>query len=174
LFRVYIVKFWESRAHTRAGDAGRGRTLAEEGFALAERIGTKFVLAQGKVSLAEALLALGEVDEACRVCREAIILSEESGDAFGAAIAHRTLAESLIRLHPPDSQWQREILEAIRLQRDRGAQPELARSASYARLLAAAGETEQARAALTQAVDMFRRMGMAWDLACAEQALREP
>ncbi len=175
LFRVYIVKFWESRAHTRAGDASRGRTLAEEGFALAEQIGTKFVLAQGKVSLAEALLALGEVDEACRVCREAIILSEESGDGFGAAIAHRTLAESLIRLHPPDSHWQREILEAIRLQRDRGAQPELARSyASYARLLAAAGETEQTRAALTQAVDMFRRMGMVWDLERAEQALREP
>lgn len=43
LFRVYIVKFWESRTHTRARDASRGRTLVEEGFALAERIGTKFV-----------------------------------------------------------------------------------------------------------------------------------
>ena len=173
-FRVYIVMFWESRAHTRAGDANRGRTLVEEGFALAERIGTKFVLGQGKVSLAEALLALGEVDEACRVCREAITLSEESGDGFGAAIAHRTLAESLIRLHPPDSQWQREILEAIHLQQARGAQPELARSfASFGRLLAAAGETEQARLQLTQAIAMFRQMGMGRDLERAEQALQE-
>jgi class 3 adenylate cyclase/tetratricopeptide (TPR) repeat protein len=173
-FRVYIVMFWESRAHTRAGDASRGRTLVEDGFALAERIGTRFVLGQGKVSLAEALLALGEVDEACRVCREAITLSEESGDGFGAAIAHRTLAESLMRLRPPGSHWQREILAAIRLQSDIGAQPELARSyASYARLLAAAGETERARAQLTRAVDMFRRMGMTWDLERAEQALRE-
>jgi hypothetical protein len=136
LFRIYIVKFWESRAHTRAGNASRGRMLVEEGFSLAEQIGTKFVLAQGKVSLAESLLALGEVDEACRVCQEAITLSEESGDEFGAALAHRTFAESLIRLRPPDVQWRREILEAIRIQRGRGAQPELGRSyLSYARLL---------------------------------------
>src|SRR5574339_1024288 len=76
LFRVYIVKFWESRAYTRAGDASRARTLAEEGFALAEKIGTRFVLAHGKVSLAEALLALGELDEARQVSRDAIALSE--------------------------------------------------------------------------------------------------
>src|SRR5262249_36054620 len=135
LFRVYIVKFWEGRAYARAGDASRGRSLVEEGFALAERIGTKFVLAHGKVSLAESLLALGELDEACRVSEEAIILSEESGDRFGVALAHRTLAESLIRLRPADSRWQQEIQEAIRIHRDTGAEPELARScASYGRL----------------------------------------
>jgi class 3 adenylate cyclase/tetratricopeptide (TPR) repeat protein len=174
LFRVYIVKFWESRAHTRAGDANRARTLAEEGFALAERIGTRFVIAHGKVSLAESLLALGEVDEACRVSREAILLSEESGDGFGAALAHRAMAESLARLHPSDSQWERELLEAIRLQEDAEAQPELARShLSYARLLKAAREPLQAKAHLAQAIDMFRRMGMAWDLGQAEQARRE-
>ena len=114
------------------------------------------------------------MDEACRVCQEAITLSEESGDEFGAALAHRTFAESLIRLRPPDVQWRREILEAIRIQRGRGAQPELGRSyLSYARLLTAAGEVEQARAHLAQAIDMFRQMGMAWDLGRAEQALLE-
>ena len=174
LFRIYIVKFWESRAHTRAGDANRARTLAEEAFALAERIGTRFVLAHGKVSFAESLLALGELDEACRVSREAILLSEESGDGFGAALAHRALGESLVRLHPSDSQWQRELLEAIRLQEDAEAQPELARShLSYARLLKAADEPQKARAHLAQAIDMFRRMGMAWDLGQAEQVRRE-
>jgi class 3 adenylate cyclase/tetratricopeptide (TPR) repeat protein len=174
LFRVYIVKFWESRAHTKAGDARRGRTLAEEGFALAERIGTRFVLAHGKVSFAESLLALGEPDEACRVSREAILLSEESGDGFGAALAHRTLAESLVRLRPSDSEWQGEILEAIRIQEDAQVHPELARShLSFAHLLTGAGETQQAKAHLAQATDMFRRMGMTWDLDRAEQMLRE-
>jgi class 3 adenylate cyclase/tetratricopeptide (TPR) repeat protein len=173
-FRVYIVKFWESRAHTRAGDASRGRSLAEEGFALAERIGTRFVLAHGKVSLAESLLALGELDEACRVSRESILLSRESGDGFGAALAHRTLAESLLRLHPFDSQWQGEILEAIRMLQDAEARPELARShLSYARLLKASAQPQQARAHLAQAIDMFRRMGMTWDLGRAEQMLQE-
>jgi class 3 adenylate cyclase/tetratricopeptide (TPR) repeat protein len=175
LFRVFIVKFWEGRAHTRAGNASRGRTLVEEGFALAERIGTKFALAQGKVSFAESLLALGELDEACRVCQETITLTEESGDRFHAALAHRTFAEALIRLRPPGSQGaQREILEAIRIQQEIGARPELARSyVSYSRLLKATGEIEQAREHLTQAIDMFRQMGMAWDLGHAEQALRE-
>jgi class 3 adenylate cyclase/tetratricopeptide (TPR) repeat protein len=174
LFRVYIVKFWESRAHTRGGDASRARTLAEEGFALAEQIGTRFVLAHGKVSLAESLLALGEVDEACRVAREAVLLSAESADGFGAALAHRALAESLVRLRPSDSQWQREILEAIRILQDAEAQPELARShLSYALLLKAAGELPQASLHLARAIDMFRLMGMAWDLGRAEQALRE-
>ncbi len=174
LFRIYIVKFWEGRAYTRAGDASRGRTLVEEGFALAERIGTKFVLAHGKVSHAECLLALGELDEACRVCQETITLTAEGRDRFHAALAHRAFAESLIRLRPFDSQWQREILEAIRIQQDIGAEPELARSyASYARLLKGTGGIEQAKAQLAQAIDMFRRMGMAWDLGRAEQALRE-
>jgi class 3 adenylate cyclase/tetratricopeptide (TPR) repeat protein len=174
LFRVYVVKFWESRTHTRAGDPSRGRRLVEEGFALAEQIGTKFVLAHGKASLAECLLALGEVEEACRVCEEAITLSEEGRDQFGGAIAHRIFAEALIRLRPPDSRWRHEILEAMRIQQAAGAQPELARSyLSHARLLKASGEIEQARAQLVQAMAMFQRMGMVWDLDRAEQALRD-
>jgi tetratricopeptide (TPR) repeat protein len=174
LFRVYIVKFWQSRAHTRAGDASRARILADEGFALADKIGTRFVLAHGKVSLAESLLALGELEEACRISREAILLSEASGDVFGAALAHRALAESLVRLRPSDAQWQREIEEAIRILVDAEAQPELARShLSYVRLLKAAGAPEQVEGHLTQAIEMFRRLDMAWDLGQAEQVGRE-
>lgn len=117
---------------------------------------------------------MGELEEACRVSREAILLSEESGDGFGAALAHRALAESLGRLHPSDSQWQRELLEAIRMLQDAEARPELARShLSYARLLKASAQPHQARAHLAQAIDMFRRMGMAWDLGQAEQMRRE-
>ena len=174
LFRIYIVKFWEARAHTMAGDASRGRTLVEEGFALAERIGTKFLLAQGKVSLAECLLALGELDEACRVCQDTIILAEEGGDRFHAALAHRILAESLSRLRPSDSQWpQREILEAIRIQQEIGARPELARSyVSYAHVLTGRGEKEKAEEYLAMAIGMFQQMGMAWDVAKADQLLQ--
>ena len=83
-------------------------------------------------------------------------------------------AESLIQLRPPDSQWRREILEAIRVQQHIGAKPELARSyASYARLLEITGEIEQAKTQLLQAIDMFRGLDMAWDLGRAEQALRD-
>ena len=174
LFRVYIVKFWESRAYTRAGDASRAQKLAKEGFTLAEKIGTRFVLAHGKVSLADALLALGELDEASRVSREAILLSEATGDVFGAALAHRALAESLARLRPSDPQWRREIQDSLRILEDADAQPELARShLSYVRLLNASGDARGARAHLAQAMDMFRRMDMAWDLGQAERIGRE-
>jgi class 3 adenylate cyclase/tetratricopeptide (TPR) repeat protein len=174
LFRTYIVKFWEGRAYARVGDASRGQTLVEEGFALAERIGTKFGLAHGKLSLAQCLLALGELDAAGGAGRETITLAEESGDRFHAALGSRICAESRIELHPPDSQWRREILEAIGVLQDIGAKPELARSyASYARLLEITGEIEQAKTQLLQAIDMFRGMDMAWDLSRAEHALRD-
>jgi class 3 adenylate cyclase/tetratricopeptide (TPR) repeat protein len=173
-FRMYIVKFWEGRAYARAGDASRGRTLVEEGFALAERIGTKFALAHGKVSLAECLLALGELDEACRVCEDTITLSEDGRDRFHAALAHRILAESLSRLRPSDAQSPLgEMLEAIGIQQELGVKPELARSyVSYARLLEARGNSVGARDYLVKAIGMFRDMGMAWDLERAEQTLR--
>jgi hypothetical protein len=62
--------------------------------------------------------------------------------------------------------------EAIRLQEEMRNTPELARSCmSYARLLQDWGEVVQAREYLTQAIHMFQPMGMAWDLARAEQAL---
>ena len=64
------------------------------------------------------------------------------------------------------------MLEAIRLQQAIGAKPELSRSyVSYARMLQAQGEGEKARTYLSQAIDMFRQMGMTWDLVRAEQAL---
>lgn len=66
------------------------------------------------------------------------------------------------------------IREAIRTFQEIGARPELARSyVSYSRLLEAWGKRERAREHLTQAIGMFREMGMAWDLERAEQALRE-
>jgi hypothetical protein len=67
-----------------------------------------------------------------------------------------------------------EAMHEVRIQQSAEALPELARSyLSYARLLTAAGDTHQARAHLTQAIDMFRRMGMERDLGRAEQVLRE-
>ena len=64
------------------------------------------------------------------------------------------------------------MLEALRLQQAIGAKPELSRSyVSYVRMLQSQGEGEKVRAYLIQAIDMFRQMGMTWDLVRAEQAL---
>ena len=63
--------------------------------------------------------------------------------------------------------------EAIRLHQEIGNTPELARTyASYACLLQKQGQTDRARKYLSTASDLFRHMGMAWDLARAEQVWR--
>ena len=66
------------------------------------------------------------------------------------------------------------ILEAIRFFQEISGKPELARShVSYARLLKAWGDSTRVREHLTLASGMFREMGMAWDLARAEEVLQD-
>ena len=68
---------------------------------------------------------------------------------------------------------ERAILEAIRILQEIDARPELARSyGSYARLLEVEGKRERAQEYSVRAIEMFREMGMTWDLTRAEQALR--
>jgi hypothetical protein len=65
------------------------------------------------------------------------------------------------------------MLEAIRLQEQIGAHPELARSyGRYARILSSQGEQAKARAYLAKAVVLFRQLGMVRDLERAVQALQ--
>ena len=144
-------------------------------MALSVQLGTKMQLSYAKANLAGALLAMGEPGTTVPLCQEAIHLAEEAGDRFGKVLALRTLAEAVFCLDPTDRQGaERAMLDAIRIQQEIGAKPELARSyMSYARLLKAWGKSEPAKEHLSQAIGMFRAMGMAWDLERAEQALRE-
>jgi hypothetical protein len=69
---------------------------------------------------------------------------------------------------------ERGILEAIRIQEEIGARPELARSyVTYAHVLEATGKSREARRYLVRASDMLRQMSMVWDLARVERALRD-
>jgi predicted ATPase/class 3 adenylate cyclase len=166
-FRVYILHLLEGWAHTRAGDPGRGRALLEEGLALAAQLGTKLWLALGKAYLAACRLAHGEREVVPALCYEAIRIAEETHDRSANAIAHRTLAVALSVLEPADlRQATQAVMEAIRLQQEIGARPELARSyVCYARLLQEQGEETRAREYLARAIGMFQQMDMAWELA---------
>ncbi|MGC2079415.1 MAG: hypothetical protein WA728_26020, partial [Xanthobacteraceae bacterium] len=63
------------------------------------------------------------------------------------------------------------VLEAMRIQREMGCEPELGRShLAYALLLDGWSRTEEAMAQLGHAVQIFRRLGMPADLARAEAA----
>jgi predicted ATPase/class 3 adenylate cyclase len=167
VFRIFVVKFFEGRVHTMAGNPGRGRALIEESLALSQQIGTRFALAWQKSFLAHALLALGEPDRVPALCEEAIRLADEMDDRFPSAFAHRTLAEALVGTHPPEpAKAETHVLEAIRIYREIGTRPELARSyVTCARLLHAEGRRDQAAELLKNARALFREMGMAKDVA---------
>ena len=166
---------YEGRAHTLNGDPDGGRVFLEEDLALAKQIGTNFGLARLKSFLADCIFRLGEIDAALSLCQEAIGLAEESEDKFTIALAHRTLAEIFFRLEPSEPQKaERAILEAIRIQQESGAKPELARSyLIYAQLLKRREEKEKAEEYFVKAIGMFEEMGMAWDLVQSEQDLRK-
>jgi transcriptional regulator with AAA-type ATPase domain/tetratricopeptide (TPR) repeat protein len=171
-FRIYLLQFYEGQAYLMIGDPSRARELLENSLALAKELGTTTLLAWGQGLLATSLLRLGEVPLVPALCEEAIRLAEDTRDRLASALARRTLAEALAALTPPDvERAERAILDAIRIQEEQGSRPERARSyLTYARLLHGWNRTNEARKYLGEALDMFRRMGMAHDLAEAERA----
>jgi transcriptional regulator with AAA-type ATPase domain/tetratricopeptide (TPR) repeat protein len=171
-FRIYLLQFYESQAYLMIGDPSRARELLENNLALAKQLGTTTLLAWGQGLLATALLALGEARLVPALCEEAIRLAEDTRDRLANALAHRTLAEALAGLTPPDvERAELAVLDAIRIQEEFGSRPELARSyLTYARLLRGWNRADEARRYIGEALDMFRRMGMAHDLAEAERA----
>jgi class 3 adenylate cyclase/tetratricopeptide (TPR) repeat protein len=165
--RIYLLQFGEGHAHTMLGNPDRGRTLLEDNIALGKQLGTTALLAWGQALLAASLLALGKHDGVVPLCQETIRLAEATHDRLAQALAYRMLAEATAA---DTQQAEAAVLEAIRIQRDVGSRPELARSyVTYARLLDRWGRNDEATRYLTDAVSMFRSMRMARELAHAEQ-----
>jgi predicted ATPase/class 3 adenylate cyclase len=174
VFRVYIVNFFEGRVHTIAGDPRRGRALIEESLAQSEQIGTRFARAWQKSLLAQALHALGELAAVPALCEEAIRLADETEDRFPKALGHRTLAHVFMSAHPPEHEKaEAHVREAIRIYREIGTRPELARSyVSYARLLQVGAQHERAEELLTNAITLFQEMGMIREVEEATEMFR--
>src|SRR5215475_10183437 len=152
------------------GDPHRASELLQDRIALSKHLGTTTLLACGKGLLAMCLLTLRERD-VIPLCHEAIQLAKDTHDQFANALAHRTLAEALGTLVPPDiSRAKEAVLEAIRMQEESGSMPELARShVTYARLLHMSEVEDEARRYLAKALDMFQQMGMVDELRRAEE-----
>jgi class 3 adenylate cyclase/tetratricopeptide (TPR) repeat protein len=172
-FRVYLVDLMAGWAVTRAGDPAAARVLLERGLALADQIGTVFLVALGEAFLAACSLALGEWHTVPALCQEALRVAGETSDRFAQAVAYRALAEALtLRTAPDRQQAEQAIGEALRLWKETEFHPELARTyVTSARLFQQWGQEGQARASLTQAIAMFQEMGMDWDRTRAEQLL---
>ena len=168
MFRVYLVKFMEGRARHMIGELESGRALIEEALALATKIGTTFIVGQARSYLASCRLASGEIADALPLCTESVDVARKTGDKFTEAIALRMQAETLARADAPDQRAtaRHALADAIRLQQQIGALPELARShASFAAIAAADGAAAEAQRHRREAIDLFERLGMQWDLA---------
>ncbi|MGH7333868.1 MAG: hypothetical protein ACREKS_14235, partial [Candidatus Rokuibacteriota bacterium] len=169
-FRIYLLQFYEGHAYLMVDEPARARELIDSSIALAKQLGTTTLLAWGQGLLATALLRLDEIRPVLTLCEEAIRLAEDTRDRLANALAHRTLAEALVRLTPPAAdRAERALLDAIRIYHELGCRPELARSyVTYARLLKGWQRLDEAKGYIAEAVGMFRGMGMARDLARAE------
>jgi tetratricopeptide (TPR) repeat protein len=171
-FRVYLVQFYEGQAYITANQSQRARELLEKSIGFADQLGTTTLLAWGQALLATALLELGEAAGALPLCNQAIELAQKTRDPLANALAHRTLAEAIAVLEPANTRSAEDaVLEALRIQQELGAEPELARSRfAYARLLNAWHRTAGSRLLLRQALETFRRLDMSQDLSRAEKA----
>jgi predicted ATPase len=170
-FRGYLLKAYVSEALIESGDLARARELLDEAIAFAEQIQTKFNLSVAKRNLAAALFALGEQDDSITACQEAIAVADEARELLFKSRACQLLVDigrQLDRI--TRSEAEQTILDAIRIQQEFGAEPDVARSyLVYAGLLRGQDEPKKAKEHYDRAIDMFRRMGMEWDLAQAEQ-----
>lgn len=168
MFRVYLVKFMEGRARQMIGELASGRALIEEALTLATKIGTTFIIGQARSALASCRLASGEIDGTLALCTESVDVARKAGDKFTEAIALRMLGEMLARTDGPEQRaaGRQALADAIGLQQQIGALPELARShASMAAIAAAEGAAGEAQRHRKEALDLFERLGMPWDLA---------
>ncbi len=172
-FREYMTTGLLGGFLVMTGDHDTGVETLERARRAGEQLGTRLFLSVFQAYRAEASLANSEADQATRHAREAIATAKDTDDQWSEAWARRLLGEALCLRGGVDlREAEEEILEAIRIQQEIGAQPELARSyVSHARLLGAKGERDQVWDTLTRATAMFRQMGMAWDLECAQEVL---
>src|SRR5262249_20522564 len=125
--------------------------------------------------LSEALCLVGRVDEASALAGR---LSELSRTHIGRgyqAHAYRLFGDVAIRREPPDiDQATAHYHQALALAEELGMRPLVAHcQRGLGMLYAVTGQREQAHAALTTAIDLYRAMAMTFWLPQAEAALAQ-
>jgi tetratricopeptide (TPR) repeat protein len=175
MFRLYMIHGWRGQAHVWAEKRETAEDDLVRARALANQIGTTFLLGAFTAYLAEVRLHTGDVAQATKLCREALQIATETHQPWSLGIASRTLAACLLAADPPDVQGaESAIQEAIAIQQDRGLLVELACSLTVCgRVLNAKGDRAGAKVTFARAAGMFEDMGMTKDLARARDALAE-
>jgi tetratricopeptide (TPR) repeat protein len=151
-----------------------GRALLEEG--IKEDIRTGARQSPNRVAwLSEVCRLAGRGDEAWQYACQALDLARQQKDRVGEAHALHQLGVVQAHAAPPDAaQAEAHYQQALALAEELGMRPLVAHCHhGLGRLYGQTGRGEQARAALTTAIDLYRAMEMTFWLPQAEAALAQ-
>ncbi len=162
VFRIYLSHGFRGQTYLISDDPARAEAELTECLALGSKIGTSFHRGAFQAFLAKVRMKQGNVEEALRICEDALRVSADPGQEWSHSIALRTHAEALASSKSPAlSQATDEIRSAIETQQHRECRIDLAWSHLVAgRVATVRGDTESARNAFSVAEELFAEMGI--------------
>jgi class 3 adenylate cyclase/tetratricopeptide (TPR) repeat protein len=157
------------------GRLAEGRALLQEAISEGIRMGTLFGHAHRVAWLSEVYCLSGRGEEAWQHARQALDLARQQKDRGGEAFALRQLGVVHAHTDPPDAaQAEASYQQALALAEELGMRPVQAHChRGLGTLYTAIGQREQARTALSTAIDMYRSMEMSFWLPETAAALAQ-
>jgi tetratricopeptide (TPR) repeat protein len=157
------------------GRLAEGRALLEEGISEALRMGALQGQAYRIAWLSEVCRLSGRGAEAWQHARQALDLALQHKERANEALALHQLGVVQAHADPPDTaQAEAYYQQALALAEELGMRPMVAHChLDLGQLYHQTGRAEQARAALTTAIDLYRAMDMSFWLPQAEAALAQ-
>jgi tetratricopeptide (TPR) repeat protein len=162
-------------AYALSGRVAEALPLLEQGLEESERSGFMFSYALWVVWLSEAYLLADRQEEVLALAQRALAHSREHKERGHEAHALRLLGEIAAQCHPPDvTQAAAHYQQALALAEALGMRPLQAHChRGLGTLHLKTGRPEQARAALSAAIALYRAMDMTFWLPQAEAALAQ-
>lgn len=165
LLRIYGLQTWKGFAYLGAERYQQAAEYLQDAAALADQIGTRFLVPFILAWLAEAHLGLGHEAEAVKLSHRAYRLASETNQTWAKSVGSRVLARALansgVRNLPLA---ERTIKSAMDEQMALGVRFEFARSSIvYAKIKRAQGHMRRSSEIFAEAGKMYSEMGMTAD-----------
>jgi tetratricopeptide (TPR) repeat protein len=162
-------------AYALQGRLAAGRVLVEEAIRESIRAGLLGYRSRMVAQLSEVCRLAGRGDEAWQHARQALDLARQQKERGNEAHALYQLGAVHAHADPPDvAQAEAHYQQALALAEELGMRPLQAHChLGLGQLYHQAGQREQARAALSAAIDLYRAMDMTFWLPQAEAALAQ-
>ena len=162
-------------AYALQGRLAEGRALLEEAISESIRTGALLGQAHRVAWLSEVCRLAGRGDEAWQHARQALDLARQLKERGNEALALHQLGVVHAHADPPDvAQAEAHYQQALALAEELGMRPLQAHChRGLGTLYAATGQREQARAALSTAIEMYTSMAMTFWLPETEAALAQ-